>query len=225
MQTRPGFIKDLLDDSREDLMAMALDDAEVLLCWRGEIPEELFERIDANGEPLAATPEATPEATPAAPIPVATAASSHQFVPSAKPPPERLPWHRSGEPPPPPQVVKDIRPHKAPPSNVEWPPRDPLPAWASSKIEWPPPIVKRPPSNVGLPNVSELPELATAKLPRRLRTSRRPLRGMPLRGRPGSRGIGGSPLRASKPLRLPSRLCQSPNRARPLRLSPRCCHC
>ena len=64
-------------------MAMALDDSEVLLCWRGLISPELFERIDANGQPLAATPEATPEATPAAPIPVATAASSHQFVPLA----------------------------------------------------------------------------------------------------------------------------------------------
>jgi hypothetical protein len=77
----------------------------VLLCWRGEIPEEVFEPLDDDGEPLEvtvagvaeATPEQTPERTPAAPIPAATpatmvsnAASSHQFaplaVPFAKPP-------------------------------------------------------------------------------------------------------------------------------------------
>ena len=118
---------------------MALDDSEVLLCWRGEISEAFFQRIDDDGEPLtvtrgmeympAATPEATleatPEATPAAPIPAATpamvsnAASSHQFAPLAvpsfaKPPCPQGPPHKAR-----PRSSERLKP---PPSNVEPPP-------------------------------------------------------------------------------------------------------
>ena len=143
----------------------AIFDAEVLLCWRGTIPDHAFEVIDDQGNVLASglprdrdarraassQAAAIPAATPARlPAHVPIAASSQQFAPVAIPSramPQLVPAEAVNLPPQhwlQPRVVGEPqakpRPRvKQPPPDFVEPQEPPVPAVSQPRVQPPPP--------------------------------------------------------------------------------------